>query len=130
MIPNYGIYPQQMQRLNYLEQQATILKGRPVASIEEVRATPIDFDGSIFYFPDQANNRIYSKQIGLNGQSILKMYELVELPTTQINSDVKYVTYEEFNQALNQLSAQLNKIKQGGEENDKSKQQQPSEYSF
>lgn len=130
MIPNYGIYPQQMQRLNYLEQQAAILKGRPVASIEEVRATPIDFDGSIFYFPDQANNRIYSKQIGLNGQSILKMYELVELPTTQINSDVKYVTYEEFNQALNQLSAQLNKIKQGGEENDKSKQQQPSEYSF
>ena len=56
------------------------------------------------------------------------MYELVELPTTQVNSDVKYVTYEEFNQALNQLSAQLNKIKQGGEENDKSKQQQSAEY--
>jgi hypothetical protein len=46
---------------------AHMIKGRPVASIEEVRALPIDFDGSIFYFPDMSNNRIYTKQIGLNG---------------------------------------------------------------
>lgn len=31
------------------------LKGRPVSSIDEARASTIDFDGSVFYFPDLAN---------------------------------------------------------------------------
>lgn len=126
MIPNYGMYPQQMQRLNYLESQVmppNMIKGRPVASIEEVRALPIDFDGSIFYFPDMSNNKIYTKQIGLNGQSILQIYTLTELPS----SEVKYVTKEEFNLALNELTAKLEQIKQGGTDDDK---QQPIKYSF
>ena len=126
MIPNYGMYPQQMQRLNYLESQVmppNMIKGRPVASIEEVRALPIDFDGSIFYFPDMSNNKIYTKQIGLNGQSILQVYSLTELPV----AEVKYVTKEEFNLALNELTAKLEQIKQGGTDDDK---QQPVKYSF
>ena len=126
MIPNYGMYPQQMQRLNYLESQvmpASMIKGRPVASIEEVRALPIDFDGSIFYFPDMSNNKIYTKQIGLNGQSILQVYSPTELPV----AEVKYVTKEEFNLALNELTAKLEQIKQGGTDDDK---QQPVKYSF
>lgn len=126
MIPNYGMYPQQMQRLNYLESQVmppNMIKGRPVASIEEVRALPIDFDGSIFYFPDMSNNKIYTKQIGLNGQSILQIYSLTEPPV----AEVKYVTKEEFNLALNELTAKLEQIKQGGTDDDK---QQPVKYSF
>lgn len=122
MIPNYGIYPQQTQRLNYLESQ--IIKGRPVASVEEVRAMPIDFDGSVFYFPDQSNNRIYTKQIGLNGQSVIRVYELANQP---IAAEIKYVSQEEFTQAISNLTAQLEQIKQGGKEDDKSQQQQ---YSF
>ena len=122
MIPNYGIYPQQTQRLNYLESQ--IIKGRPVASVEEVRAMPIDFDGSVFYFPDQSNNRIYTKQIGLNGQSVIRVYELANQP---VAAEIKYVSQEEFTQAINNLTAQLEQIKQGGKEDDKSQQQQ---YSF
>ena len=122
MIPNYGIYPQQTQRLNYLESQ--IIKGRPVASVEEVRAMPIDFDGSVFYFPDQSNNRIYTKQIGLNGQSVIRVYELANQP---IAAETKYVSQEEFTQAISNLTAQLEQIKQGGKEADKSQQQQ---YSF
>ena len=122
MIPNYGIYPQQTQRLNYLESQ--IIKGRPVASVEEVRAMPIDFDGSTFYFPDQSNNKIYTKQIGLNGQSIIRVYELANQP---IAAETKYVSQEEFTQAISNLTAQLEQIKQGGKEDDKSQQQQ---YSF
>jgi hypothetical protein len=43
------------------------LKGRPVASIEEARASIIDFDGSVFYFPDLANKCIYTKQINMDG---------------------------------------------------------------
>ena len=127
MIPNYGMYPQQMQRLNYLESQVmppNMIKGRPVASIEEVRALPIDFDGSIFYFPDMSNNKIYTKQIGLNGQSILQIYSLTELPV----AEVKYVTKEEFNLALNELTAKLEQIKQGGTDN--VKPEQPIKYSF
>jgi hypothetical protein len=56
------------------------LKGRLVSSLEEARATSIDFDGSVFYFPDLANRRIYTKQINLDGTATLNMYELREMP--------------------------------------------------
>lgn len=114
MIPNYNMYSQQQQRLNYLESQQNILRGRPVASLEEVRAIPIDFDGTTFYFPDVSNNRIYTKQIGLNGQAIFRMYQLTELPTTTTASAQEYVSKEEFNKAINELSAQLTQVKQEG----------------
>lgn len=116
MISNFGMYPQQQQRLNYLESQMVpTLRGRPVASLEEVRAIPIDFDGSTFYFPDVSNNRIYTKQIGLNGQAVFKMYQLAELPAApQPVSAQEFVSKEEFTQALNILNAQLAEIKQGG----------------
>ena len=55
------------------------MKGRPVSSLEEVRAASIDFDGSIFYFPDLANKRIYTKQINMDGTAALNMYELKEI---------------------------------------------------
>lgn len=56
MYPNYNYYPprqqQQMQPQQPQPQIPPFLKGRPVSSLEEVRAIPIDFDGSVFYFPD------------------------------------------------------------------------------
>jgi hypothetical protein len=61
-------------------QPQAYLKGRLVSSLEEARATSIDFDGSIFYFPDLANRRIYTKQINLDGTATLNMYELREMP--------------------------------------------------
>jgi len=48
-----------------------ILKGKPVSSIEEARATSIDFDGSIFFFPDLANKKIYTKQINIDGTATM-----------------------------------------------------------
>jgi hypothetical protein len=74
MYNNY--YPQQQPTY----QRSPSLKGRPVSSIEEAKAMSIDFDGSIFYFPDLANQRIYTKQINVDGTASLKMYELKELP--------------------------------------------------
>ena len=59
------------------------IKGRPVSSLEEARAMSIDFDGSIFYFPDLANQRIYTKQINLDGTATLNVYEYKELPDPQ-----------------------------------------------
>lgn len=75
---------------------------RPVSSIEEVRASPIDFDGSIFYFPDIANKRIYTKWINTDGTAGLNMYELKEVPQQEITSD-NFVTREEFEEAIMQI---------------------------
>ena len=82
------------------------LKGRPVASIEEARASIIDFDGSIFYFPDLANKRIYTKQINMDGTAMLSMYELKEIPVEASNNNAQYVTREEFEAAIRALTQQ------------------------
>ena len=76
------------------------LKGRPVSSIEEVKASSIDFDGTVFYFPDVANKRIYTKQINLDGTVSLLMYELKEIP---VPSQPNFVTREEFENTIAQL---------------------------
>lgn len=86
-------------------QQSLGLKGRPVASIEEARASIIDFDGSIFYFPDLANKKIYTKQINLDGTAILNMYELKEMPIEQEIKINEYITREEFETVISQLRA-------------------------
>lgn len=80
-------------------QQPLGIKGRPVASIEEARASIIDFDGSIFYFPDLANKRIYTKQINMDGSAILNVYELKTVPIEHEN----YITREEFEAFVNSL---------------------------
>jgi len=82
------------------------LKGRPVSSLEEARATSIDFDGSIFFFPDLANRRIYTKQINMDGTASLNMYELKEIPTVNTAANVNntnFVTREEFEEAINSI---------------------------
>lgn len=81
-------------------QQFSGLKGRPVSSIDEARASSIDFDGSVFYFPDLANKRIYTKQINLDGTATLLMYELRQMPVPETTG---FVTREEFDNAMTQL---------------------------
>lgn len=94
----YNYYQPQPQYLgNQRQQNSYSLKGRPVTSVEEVRGIPIDFDGSIFYFPDLANNRIYTKQINLDGTASLNMYELKPIEP-QLTTD--YITRQEFEQTI------------------------------
>ena len=115
---NYNYYPQTqpgVQASQYTPQYVQrpvqpqpYLKGRLVSSLEEARATSIDFDGSIFYFPDLANRRIYTKQINLDGTATLNMYELRDLPTIneqQIFASTNFVTRDEFNSVVSQLKA-------------------------
>ena len=97
---------------NYLRQAPpqVNLKGRLVSSLEEARATSIDFDGSVFYFPDLANKRIYTKQINMDGTATLCMYELRELPIEKEESAVlpsveKFVTREEFERVLEYIKS-------------------------
>jgi hypothetical protein len=66
-----------------------------VSSIEEVRACPIDFDGSVFYFADVANKRIYTKQINIDGTVAINLYEL-KVPTQADQMANSYVTRQEF----------------------------------
>ena len=80
------------------------LKGRPVSSIDEARASAIDFDGTVFYFPDLANRCIYTKQINLDGTATLLMYELKEIP---VPSQPNFVTREEFENTITQLQKLL-----------------------
>lgn len=87
------------------------LKGRPVSSLEEARAAAIDFDGSVFFFPDLANKRIYTKQINLDGTASMNMYEYKEVPTEAFNSS-NFVTRQEFDETLNDIKGALNIIAQ------------------
>lgn len=122
MYQNYNYYPQQTQQTQQVSQQPpmyqmpylrqappqTGLKGRLVASLEEARATSIDFDGSVFYFPDLANKRIYTKQINMDGTATLCVYELREMPIEREDSVIvpsveKFVTREEFERVLQQI---------------------------
>ena len=81
------------------------IKMGTVSSIEEVRAASIDFDGSVFYFSDLANKRIYTKQINLDGTAQLNMYELKETPVMEqpIVDTSNFITRTEFDNVINYL---------------------------
>ena len=104
MLQSYNPYqtqqtPQMAPRYQFPD--PNFLKGRPITSIEEVRATPIDFDGSIFYFPDLTNNRIYTKQINMDGTASFKVFELRAIPEPVASNN--YITREEFDNVIAQL---------------------------
>lgn len=121
MYQSYNYYPQPQQQQssgqqpipNYLQnylrnaQPQAGLKGRMVSSLEEARATSIDFDGSIFYFPDLANKRIYTKQINMDGTATLNVYNLQENPigtNEQVSISIEnFVTRDEFEKAFAEL---------------------------
>ena len=98
--PQYGQWPQQPPQLPQV---------RPVTSIEEVRACPVDFDGSVFYFADVANKRIYTKQINIDGTATINLYEL-KIPTQADQIATSFVTRQEFEQVINQLKEMLNPV--------------------
>ena len=100
-------YPQWTQPANSLPQV------RPVSSIEEVRACPVDFDGSVFYFTDVANKRIYTKQINLDGTVSINLYEL---KTDQVTNSTQYVTKQEFENVINQLYNKFNPLVENNKE--------------
>jgi len=78
------------------------LKGRPVSGLEEVRAAAVDFDGTVSFFPDLANGKIYTKQCNIDGTAALNMYELSEIPSAD-SASAQFVTREEFNSAMSAL---------------------------
>lgn len=85
--------------------QANYIKGRPVVSIDEARASQIDLDGSLYVFPDLGNKKIYTKQINLDGTASFNIFELsapVEAAPTPV-----YVTKAELDDILASFKASL-----------------------
>lgn len=118
----YSNMQQQMVRPAYPSSGLYSNRVRPVSSLEEARASVIDFDGSVFYFPDAANKKIYTKQINLDGTSLLNMYVLQEIPTLPQPEQLAaaYVSKDEFQQTVSLLLEEINKMK--GEQNNDDKQ--------
>jgi hypothetical protein len=81
----------------------SFIKGRPVSSVEEARVAQIDLDGSIFFFPDLGNKKIYTKKINTDGTATLNCYSLDMNP---INDRPEYASKEE----VAELKAILNGI--------------------
>jgi hypothetical protein len=122
-VNGYNYYPQSQQPIyngavpnrngafgNFAFPNSVGLKGRPVASLDEVRAASIEFDGSVFYFPDLANRCIYTKQINADGTATINLYELKQIPVnnniqTQNLNPSMYVTREEFENVIKQLQS-------------------------
>ena len=90
--------------------QANYIKGRPVVSIDEARASQIDLDGSLYVFPDLNNKKIYTKQINLDGTASFNVFELaapVEAPQQS-----SYVTKAELDEILTSFKASLAQTKE------------------
>lgn len=110
-------YPQYQQRVmptpidNSQNQSAAAptaqnyLKGWPVTSIEQARAARIDLDGSPFLFTDYGHNKIYMKQINMDGTAALRTFTLVE--DTGMSQQPDYVTQQQLQEAIKQLRASL-----------------------
>ena len=126
----------QYQQMGYRPQQIwpapqqQIPQVRPVSSIEEVRASPIDFDGSIFYFPDIANRKIYTKSINLDGTVGINLYELKENAAANNVSEAGYVTRQEFEDTINQLKLFYDELIQNMSQANDKKVNQPTALQF
>lgn len=106
----YNNYPNYYPPVQQQRPMAPNLRGRPVSSLDEVRATSVDFDGSVFFFPDMANKRIYTKQINLDGTALINMYELKNLPIEQVPVNSNYVTKEEFDETLKKIQSMFDSL--------------------
>ena len=126
--PYQSQYGQQIQPQSYTQmpyqQQAVqqYIKGRPVSSAEEAKASMIDLDGSLFVFPDVKNKLIYTKQIMLDGTAEFHTYRLV--PETDQNVQAQntinnqYVLDSDFRAVVGELNRKIELLKNRGDVNE------------
>ena len=97
--------PQQSYSAPIMVPQTNYIKGRPVVSIDEARASQIDLDGSLYVFPDLGNKKIYTKQINMDGTAAFNVFEL-STPSEAAPAPV-YVTKDELDEILASFKASL-----------------------
>lgn len=115
---NVGTYPQNTYQPNNQLGTVQALKGRPVSSYDEAKASMIDLDGSLYVFTDLANKCVYTKQILLDGSAELKTYVLQEkeqkqneTKQTEDKNNVTYVLKKDFDRAVRELKKQIEVLK-------------------
>ena len=99
--------PQQsIQTSNYIQpvvpnmMQQVGLLGKPVESIDVVKAMDIPLDGSISYFPLSDGTAIVSKQLQTDGTSKITVYK----PTNDSKEEtIKFATFEDIQEAINDI---------------------------
>ena len=69
-------------------------------------AFQIDLDGSLWVFPNVANNKIYTKQINNDGTATFNTYILTNEEDS--TSSGQYVTKDEFNKVVQSIMAIVN----------------------
>ena len=111
MPQNYS-RPQQELQMQMYPQQQNYIKGRPVVSIDEAKASQIDFDGSLFVFPDIGNKKIYTKQINIDGTATFNVFTLAEGVAQDSAQKVDYVTRAELDSILSQFKESLTSVAQ------------------
>lgn len=116
---NVGTYQPnnyQMQNNQQMGAQMQVLKGRPVSSYDEAKASMIDLDGTLFVFTDIANHCIYTKQILLDGSAELKTYVLQEQKQNETKRSGElnegYVLKKDFDITVKELHKQIEGLKE------------------
>ena len=89
------------------------LKGRPVSSFDEAKASMIDLDGSLFVFTDISNKKIYTKQIMLDGSAEFKTYVLEEQKQNIKPIEQEYVLKSDFERVIKEFEKQIQILKGG-----------------
>lgn len=126
----YNPMQQMNQRLqqydqNYIDQSAkNLVKCRAVTSIDEAKAAMIDLDGSMTIFTDLGHNRIYTKQINLDGTATLNSYVLEQPETPKTNNiELRLKNLEDI---VGYLKGEIEDVKSNANiSNDKSNRKQP-----
>lgn len=88
------------------------IKVRPVASEEEARGVPVEFDGSLLLLPDMAHGAIYSKQLNMqDGSAIFRRY-MIDMPSSAPQTArepvlpvAQYATLEQLQELRDELDA-------------------------
>lgn len=89
----------QQQQQSYPQNYQQGLQGKPVESIDVVKALDTPLDGSTSYFPLTDGSAIITKQLKQDGTSKIVVFKSTEEPTP-VKEQPKYVTEQEFQEAL------------------------------
>lgn len=110
--------PQQQQMQQPMQQNDFSLQGKQVTAIEEVKAFSIPLDGSTSYFPSSDGKTIYTKKLNLDGTCNVITYKIYEEPiqASDPNSNIEYVSKEEFNALKQELENYKNLLLGGNED--------------
>lgn len=87
---------------------AAVIKGRPVSSFEEARVAQVDLDGSVSFFPDLGNKKIYTKRINADGTAAVQTYSL---DNAVPEMTPEYATKDEITELKQTLDEIINRLK-------------------